>query len=42
MTIKVDSTDAFILKNLLGDARKNFSDMAKKIDLSSTAIRNVI
>lgn len=40
MTIKVDSTDAFILKNLLGDARKNFSDMAKKIDLSSTAIRN--
>lgn len=38
--LEVDSVDAVILKDLLGDARKSFTDIAKKLNISSTAVRN--
>ena len=38
--MKIDSTDIVILKELLRDARKSFTEIAKEINITSTAIRN--
>ena len=40
VTLKIDSINSKIINELLRDARKSFTEIAKKVDLTSTAVRN--
>ena len=38
--MKIDSVNGFIIKELLRDSRKSFTEIAKKVGITSTAVRN--
>ena len=38
--MNIDSINALIIKELLRDSRKSFTEIAKKIGITSTAVRN--
>ena len=38
--MKIDHINGLIIRQLLGDSRKSFTEIAKKVGITSTAVRN--